>query len=715
MDNSLPDELISEILSPALKVSDEAFSNNHSDVSPFATYSESPSAYLLVNKAWLRVATPLIYNVVVLRSAPQAKALARALTKNEQLAWFIKKLRVEGGFGVAMKTILSLASNITDLFLSLDIFSMDNTEGLCKGLTLVSPTRLILQHSNYNQKDNKYYRNLVNALTAAIGTWDKLVAFAPAPQYHSATFAKLAAAFNGQKRLQSLTFASIFAAASGYSKFIACPIRDVHFSTPLMSSAQEILDDRPALKALARFKMETEPSPVNPLSPPSLNPLFKPMANAPKEIQDRIWSRVLLFTMSLPKPPRRAILSFEALRTGDLHLLLVSKTFYTVGLPHLHANIVLGRTRHPMKIAATLKAHPLIADHIRTIHCNPDGYNDEDELDIFPYYRRRGQQKPPTRSDAIPALRIILTQAKNLHTLNLLTSKAWSTEYDILFPGVEFFFPWSVLADLARSAGSNLRELAVNVSAAEDVDDVTAGDVFRSFTVLQKLRWKSSLPLGEGPTSAGAPVFPQLEQLEIEYADQTFLEVLAVQRPPRLRRLILWEDSNIHIVPFLRDCGAGITEVDISAYNSLSACILDLCPDLVVLNLKWSAGNSLGPPAKAVLKPVAPANKITTINFHVGRGRFRRVFLSYFTLSLLPLTTLCRYQKDPTEWPDFLTTLPFDSMPNLDQIFVEGFIWPTNQRDIVKSEWVRTAEALLKKEVHMVDSDGHRWRSRLRR
>ncbi|KAJ7654755.1 hypothetical protein B0H17DRAFT_1214284 [Mycena rosella] len=42
---SLPDEIIAEILSPALKISDEDFSDN----SPiFATYSESSSAFLVV-------------------------------------------------------------------------------------------------------------------------------------------------------------------------------------------------------------------------------------------------------------------------------------------------------------------------------------------------------------------------------------------------------------------------------------------------------------------------------------------------------------------------------------------------------------------------------------------------------------------------------------------------------------------------------------------
>ncbi|KAF7319604.1 F-box domain-containing protein [Mycena chlorophos] len=78
---SLPDELISEILSPALKVPEKLFSNL-SPISPFAKYSVSTSSILLVCKAWLRVATPLLYDVVILRSKAQAKALGDALKLN---------------------------------------------------------------------------------------------------------------------------------------------------------------------------------------------------------------------------------------------------------------------------------------------------------------------------------------------------------------------------------------------------------------------------------------------------------------------------------------------------------------------------------------------------------------------------------------------------------------------------------------------------------
>ena len=145
------------------------------EVSPFADYSESTSAYLLVCKSWLRMATPLLYSVVLLRSRAQAKALERALAGNKRLGQFIKKLRVEGGYGQPMHTILKCASNVSDICLTLQIFSPDNTEGLCQGLHSINPTCLILRDVCYKFLKNEMAANLVDAVAAAIPKWDRLV------------------------------------------------------------------------------------------------------------------------------------------------------------------------------------------------------------------------------------------------------------------------------------------------------------------------------------------------------------------------------------------------------------------------------------------------------------------------------------------------------------------------------------------------------------
>jgi hypothetical protein len=178
MANHIPDEIISEILSPALRVSDAAFSTLSqagSGPSPFMTFSESSSAFLVVSKAWLRVATPLLYNVVVIRSKAQAQALAATLNANPALGRFIKKLRVEGGFAISMLKILQNSPNITDLFLSLEIPRPDNACGLLRGLHLINPVRVIIDTGRPWTRSSPSAQKLITTLEKCIPIWEKLV------------------------------------------------------------------------------------------------------------------------------------------------------------------------------------------------------------------------------------------------------------------------------------------------------------------------------------------------------------------------------------------------------------------------------------------------------------------------------------------------------------------------------------------------------------
>ena len=177
---SLPDELVGEILSPLLQVPDRLFSNTL-NISPFATPSQSSSILLTVCKQWMRVATPLLYHVVVLRSKAQAQALEFALKQNPSLGQYIKKLRLEGGFGPSMYKILATAPNVTDLCLTLELWSTDTVSGLVKGLHLINPVNLILRegiwlgrHSK-GAPDNNCTRLLTQALCSAIEGWHTLV------------------------------------------------------------------------------------------------------------------------------------------------------------------------------------------------------------------------------------------------------------------------------------------------------------------------------------------------------------------------------------------------------------------------------------------------------------------------------------------------------------------------------------------------------------
>lgn len=161
------------------QVSDDAFSDTSLN-SPFAgRYCESSSAFLLVCKAWLRVATPLLYHVVVLRSKAQAAALEKSLRGNSVLGQFIKKLRIEGGYGISMLKIINAAPNTKEIFISINIWSADNVSGLVKGLPTMDPTRVVLFDSHHNNR-NKNSQSLLETLTRCIQTeWKNLVLVFP--------------------------------------------------------------------------------------------------------------------------------------------------------------------------------------------------------------------------------------------------------------------------------------------------------------------------------------------------------------------------------------------------------------------------------------------------------------------------------------------------------------------------------------------------------
>ncbi|KAK7025020.1 hypothetical protein R3P38DRAFT_2952360 [Favolaschia claudopus] len=178
-----PNEVVQEILTYILTYPDEDFSDtsNRSILRPVS----SVSSYLLVCKRWLYALTPMLYHTVVLRTKAQAAALASALVSNDDMGNNIRKLRIEGGFGKPLYTILKSAPKITDLFLTLVMTGTEDSRGLCEGLALINPCKVILHDAtDYDvyanprkPKQNKQVTQLLEALCKQIPNWDKLQSF----------------------------------------------------------------------------------------------------------------------------------------------------------------------------------------------------------------------------------------------------------------------------------------------------------------------------------------------------------------------------------------------------------------------------------------------------------------------------------------------------------------------------------------------------------
>ena len=157
--SSLPEELLREILLYCFYIPPEQFFDF--PVPRWATYLTPKvkplklSQLLLVSKQWLRVGTPLLYSSLRLTQTTHTKAVAALVKANPNLGKAIRSLKLEGGYGNDLFTIVKLAPNITNLYVNLEILSSESIVGLRKSLPLMRPTNVWLRHFEYGRVNKK--------------------------------------------------------------------------------------------------------------------------------------------------------------------------------------------------------------------------------------------------------------------------------------------------------------------------------------------------------------------------------------------------------------------------------------------------------------------------------------------------------------------------------------------------------------------------------
>ncbi|GJE89701.1 hypothetical protein PsYK624_058070 [Phanerochaete sordida] len=154
----LPEELLREnILILLLSTSEESFCVfPFSGCLPWIIYRHSghptskppPScSALLVCKRWLRVGTPLLYESLSIWSPSHTKAVAALIRSNPIVGKAIRRLRIEGGCGKNLHTIVRHAPNVHTLYICVHVKASEGIAGLRKALPLLQPRKLYWQHS----------------------------------------------------------------------------------------------------------------------------------------------------------------------------------------------------------------------------------------------------------------------------------------------------------------------------------------------------------------------------------------------------------------------------------------------------------------------------------------------------------------------------------------------------------------------------------------
>ncbi|KAJ7366540.1 hypothetical protein DFH08DRAFT_834739 [Mycena albidolilacea] len=630
MGDNIPDEILSEILSPALRVPDEMFSVMTSEKnSPFHSKSESSSAFLLVCKSWLRVATPLLYNVVVLRSKGQAQALAGVLTANPVLGKFIRKLRLEGGYAISMFKILQEAPNISDIFLTLNIKTPDNVCGLCRGLQLIQPIRIIL----FGTRDWYFNSSLL---------WFKL-----ADELLGSS--KLVQGLGRAPNLATLV-------VSNPPKFLLRHIREISNNhslrrirvTPFGSWAgnQRLYWDhvKQDKRIAALFDFPDEGSPPNNTPPPFIYP---PRLAADPLQEDAIWSRVLYFlSRSAPLIGRRC-----EWKPAPMAPILVCKKFMRLGLPHFYTSPFLQGSAL-QSFADRMSQHPPLGRHVRQLTISHRG-----------------------NSDLFKGIIASTTSLVELYGMPK------SSPID-----------WESFSHLGECTGSTL-------SSFEDVPVLEAGPfkfaspaVFELFPQMRFFGWDSPISFKLQGEPIPPDTFNNLVRLTVDEFHSSFLEVLAQMELPALRAAAFSATAEGG-GDFFQKHGEKLEDLTVSVLQMADSdlAILQNCPSITTIGISFDDETFV-----SKWWPLADSHACLE----------RIVFQNRTPHRMKPA------QRE--SFGRFLRSLDLASFPALRQVEHPNCSWPTTDREISRSQWVRWAEALLKQKIQLVDSTGAHWRPRLK-
>lgn len=171
---SFPEEVLERILALCVDAQTDAFANPSWHT---RQVSRRASSILLVNKTFLRIATPLLYNTVVIRSSHQLTTiLDNVFRPNPELATFVKTVMISGGSYDGLDDFVRLCVNLEEFDMTLDNtpWEEDLREKFGQSLMGMKGIKsLVVRKDAYLTQEKP--KLLMNQLSNAIAAWTSLV------------------------------------------------------------------------------------------------------------------------------------------------------------------------------------------------------------------------------------------------------------------------------------------------------------------------------------------------------------------------------------------------------------------------------------------------------------------------------------------------------------------------------------------------------------
>nr|GAT45584.1 predicted protein [Mycena chlorophos] len=712
---SLPDEVLSLILTPLLLVPDEKFADTSSE-SPFS-HSFHVSNLLLVSKSWLRVSTPLLYAVVVLRSKQQARALEATLKLNVCLGQFVKKLRLEGGYGLAMKAILGRIPNLHTLFLSLDIWTYDSVAGLCQGLSLVNPRRLVLYDEDMadfeiaRTMDTDASSRLAAKIASCISKWDNLrvVELPWFGDWHEddteRALIPICNALSTSSHVEKIVIPHFIydnrAQPPEYLPLLLSnrSIRHLHLKGALCRKEIIMLDIWLRMRPPPTVNVTFDSSPAVP-ELKALDSHYVPLHSAPEDVQDKIWGRILYFAMEVNVLDSAATLLPHQIpvhvadddsvvrhaydRAADPSFAIVSKRFQRLTKPLLFRHIVLDCQGQMQQFCPSLmprdpEAHLALASHVRSL------------------ILERAFPRETDADNVKHAFDQLLDASLNVLTMTLFNLVVFGGNGQFMagirpcqpFRRAEHAgrdtrleLPWNYFVKLATASGRTLeRFYSIEITGVPD-------------NIATPFVWGDD----EWPSLPGALL--ALETLSVGQAHPSFFELMSILGLPALSRVFLEETMLVAAEPFLEQHGSKLTELMVQANDADEIDVLALCPKLTCLTLQLLPGYR------------RDIHLNLKYNSRLVRGARRHDYLQSIFLDIM-LDSFAATQSGIKLINDIGQIKVDGLLPSLTSIQLCGAYWDTSERYIAGEKLVPVADKLWDKGIKILDSCGRCWVPRL--
>ncbi|EJD32978.1 hypothetical protein AURDEDRAFT_177931 [Auricularia subglabra TFB-10046 SS5] len=693
----LADETLSAFLADSLAVPETSFASTTS--SPFANIARSSSTILLVCKRWLRVATPLLYETVIIRTAAQSSALAAVLKKHPEFGRHVRKVRVEGGVGASICKLFKAAPHITDLCLTLDLYASDNAAHMYKFLSAsVAPRRLVLCSRMNALNRNKLMTAAINGLVTCLSQWTSLrvVTVADVVLKERRIYQAICTA----KQLQIISIpqkSSYYYATQGMelsslAADCAAPVILVGWLADGFDSMLRPRDRRAELSLLAQEKVVfADPAPFRhePViaPPPSLS--YTPLANVRESTRRKIWTRifeaVITHTDGIDVYRARKLLAEkggQGYDDGDGRCDDDSPSDPISKLPRGPVGQCMSVCKEGKEIMAPLACRDL---HFLT---------QEQAVSFIKWIARRSDALDLVAAVRAISFHIVCTEAVRLADL---CGTSFLSRFDNLevFHGANVFLSPTALRTLPTA---HLWCLTIN-------SDCGRFEV-PSFPALRTLHWTLSRlrAVVEASAMDPSPSMPALETLVVagDGAPKILLG-LSNFNLPGLTSLTFNDKVSHHDSALRSFCavhGASIRRVFNRGSSDMLSTLLSTCPGLTNVSVCHVPSSSLVDSLRRHPIPHASLEEITYCPISI-RERYTRYKAQ--ELEMLFLNEFCN-ALDPAKFPALRTVhIPTDDF------------WPHAQRDIAKHPLPFLAEKMLEKGVRIVDASGVGWKHRLTR